>query len=214
MDSQSLWNLLLGILIVGFLISLLVILVLIVIAIFAFRWFQHLLTPDMTELQRRLAQLQRANPQAPVEVLVQKIIRQQSLRAGIVGALTGIGGFITLPVALPVDLILSMRIQATMVRFIATLYGHGNPNSQEAKLETYLVMSGGTEVSEASFSIIMRIVARILGESLSIFLPFFGAAVGFGVNYFIAQATGNIAIRWYSGPAARAQHEIPAQTRP
>ena len=62
--------------------------------------------------------------------------------------------------------------------------------------------------------IIMRIVARILGESLSIFLPFFGAVVGFGVNYFIAQATGNIAMRWYSGPAARAQHEIPAQTHP
>jgi hypothetical protein len=85
-----------------------------------------------------------------------------------------------------------------MVNFIAMLYGHVNPDSDEMKLQTYLVMAGGTEATETSFGIIMRIVARILGESFSIVLPVFGAIVGFGVNYFIAQATGNIAMRWYA----------------
>ena len=77
------------------------------------------------------------------------------------------------------------------------------PDSEEMKLQTYLVMAGGTEATERSFGIIMRIVARLVGESFSIVLPVFGAVVGFGVNYFIAQATGNVAMRWYSTHAVK-----------
>jgi hypothetical protein len=55
----------------------------------------------------------------------------------------------------------------------------------------------------------MRIIARLVGESFSIVLPVFGAIVGFGVNYFIAQATGNIAMRWYSTHMPK---ELPAQS--
>jgi uncharacterized protein (DUF697 family) len=212
MDNSSLSNLLLGILIIGFLIILFLTVLIIVIALFAFRWFQRLTTPDVTELQQRFARMQAANPQVPVEVLVQQIIRQQALRSGIVGAVTGIGGFVTLPIALPIDLILSMSLQAAMIRFIATLYGHGNPDSQEAKLQTYLVMSGGTEVSGVSFRLIMRLVVRMLGESLAHLVPIFGAVVGFGINYAMAQATGKIAMRWYSG-AARAVPEVPTRRR-
>jgi hypothetical protein len=212
MDNSSLSNLLLGILMIGFVIILFLTVFIIVIALYAFRWFQRLTTPDVMELQQRFARMQAANPQAPVEVLVQQIIREQALRSGIVGAITGIGGFVTLPIALPIDLILSMRLQAAMIRFIATLYGHGNPDSQEAKLQTYLVMSGGTEVSGVSFRLIMRIVVRMLGESFAHLVPIFGAVVGFGINYIIAQTTGKIAMRWYSG-TARAVPEAPARTR-
>ncbi len=205
--DNSLSNLLLVALGLWLLISCALIVLCIVFVFFAFRSFQRFLAPDITEINRRFRALQAANPRDSTEMLVQKIVNQQSLRAAIVGAITGIGGFITLPITLPIDLLLSLRIQATMVQFIATLYGHGNPDSEELKLQTYLVMSGGTEVTEASFDVIMRILARIVGETFSIFLPVLGVIVGFAVNYFIAQATGKIAVRWYSSHPA-----IPAQT--
>ena len=44
-----------------------------------------------------------------------------------------------------------------MVQFIAALYGHGQPSAEEAKLQTYLVMTGGVEVTEASFKFILNL---------------------------------------------------------
>jgi uncharacterized protein (DUF697 family) len=174
-----------------------------VAAYFAVRQLRRFTSPDVLDMQRKLAQMRAANPGVSDETLIQRIIHQQSLKCGLVGAITGIGGFLTLPVALPIDILVSLRIQATMVRFIATMYGQTQPNSEEMRLETYLVMSGGVELTEATFKVIMRFVTRIIGESLSEFIPVFGAVAGFAVNYFMARATGNVALRWYSGKQPR-----------
>jgi hypothetical protein len=198
-DNQTLLRLIL----ILFVIAILIGIVLIGLVIFAFRRFQRFVTPDIGAMQRKLAQLRARNPNASNEALVGKIIREQSFKCGLVGAVTGLGGFITLPIAIPVDILLSMRLQATMVQFIAMLYGETNPDSQELKLQTYLVMSGGVEVTEGSFNFIMKVILRILGDSLSKLVPFIGAGVGFAVNYLFAQATGNIAMRWYAGKLAR-----------
>ncbi len=172
-------------------------------AYFAIRQLRRFMSPDVAQMRQRLEELRIANPGASKETLIQKIIHQQSVKCGVVGAITGLGGFITLPVALPVDILVSMRIQATMVQFIAMMYsGETAANSEELKLQTYMVMSGGVEVTETTFNIAMRFVLRIIGESLSILVPVIGLIVGFVVNYVIAQATGNIAMRWY---ASRAQ---------
>ena len=199
MDNQTLLRLIL----ILFVITILIGVVLIGLVIFAFRRFQRFVMPDLGEMQRKLAKMRADNPQASTEALVGKIIRQQSFKCGVVGALTGLGGFITLPVAIPVDILVSLRLQATMVQFIAMLYGETQPDSQELKLQTYLVMSGGAEVTEASFKFVMRVVLRILGDSLAKLIPVIGAVVGFIVNYALAQATGNIAMRWYAGKLAR-----------
>ncbi len=166
--------------------------------IVAIRQLQRFTAPNIDNMRRKLAQLRAANPGATDQALIQTIIRQQSFKCGIVGAITGIGGFFTLPVALPVDILVSMRLQATMVQFIALVYGQVSPDNQDLKLQTYLVMSGGVEVAENTFDIIMRIIARILGYTLGDLIPFIGAGVGFAVNYFMAQAVGNVALRWYS----------------
>ena len=59
-------------------------------------------------------------------------------------------------------------------------------------------MSGGVELTETTTRLIMRGVVRLLGESLSIVIPAIGSIVGFLVSYALAQATGNIAMRWYA----------------
>ncbi len=211
MDNNSLWNLLLIILVIG----VVMVIVIAVIAFFAIRQLQRFTAPDLAEMRKKVADLQRDNPGASREALIQRVVHEQSIKAGVVGAITGLGGFVTLPIALPVDILVSMRLQATMVQFIALMYGEVADTSQELKVQTYLVMAGGTQVTETTFNLIMKFALRILGKSFSKLVPVIGAVVGFAVNYGIAQATGNIAMRWYSSRAqlppgpARARIERP-----
>ena len=172
-----------------------------IVVLIAFRQFQRIISPDATAMKQRFDELRAANSQLSDEALIQMIIHRQALKCGLVGAITGLGGFFTLPIALPIDILLSMRIQAAMVQFIEMVYHHETPpDSNEHKLQTILVMSGSVEVGETTTNIIMKLVLRVLGESLSIFIPAIGAAVGFGVNYVIARTTGTVAMRWYSTP--------------
>ncbi len=166
-------------------------------AFFAMRQLQRFIAPDLATMQRNLETLRRDHPDMISEALIRKIIQQQSFKCGLVGALAGLGGFITLPVALPADILLSLRIQSVMVQFIAMIYNEHSLSTEEMKLQTTLVMSGGVELTDTTTSLIMKGIARLLGESLSIIVPAIGIVVGFVVNYGIAQATGNIAMRFY-----------------
>lgn len=174
------------------------IILLVLVAVFAFRWLERITTPNVDTLKRKFGVLRAANPTLSDEVLIRKIIQQHSFKCGVIGAITGIGGFVTLPIALPVDILMSMRIQNAMVQFIAQVYSPREPSANELRLQSVLVMSGGVRLTQTTTGLIMRGVVRVLGESLSIIIPVIGSIIGFLVNYSIAQATGTIAMRWYS----------------
>ena len=168
------------------------------VVVIVIRQVRHFVSPDTAKLHIQLDRMRLQHPELSIDDHIQAIIRQQALKCGLVGALTGLGGFITLPLALPVDLILSMRIQATMVQFVAMAYGQSATAGVAARVQTYLITSGTVEVTETTFNLIMKLVLRLLGESLAIFIPAIGAVIGFGVNYAIARTTGQVALRWYS----------------
>src|SRR5258708_40237437 len=96
----------------------LLVIFIVVAAYLAFRQFQRFIAPDVDDMKRRYDRLRADNSGLSDEALIRKIIHQQALKCGLVGAITGLGGFITLPIALPIDILLSMRIQAAMVQFI------------------------------------------------------------------------------------------------
>jgi uncharacterized protein (DUF697 family) len=175
----------------------------VVIFWFGRKWLDGLTAPDiqkmMTDYQAEITK----NPQVNRQELVQKVINQQAFKCGAVGFITGLGGFFTLPIALPIDLVLSTQYQAAMVNFIAHLYGH--PNDRDTQVATWMIMTGSGEVSKMSIKFIMGLVLRVIGKSFSKFVPFLGALVSFGVNYALAQSTGRLALRWY---AAKQQRQI------
>lgn len=192
--NTSLWTVLL-IIVVGFLIAA----VIAAIALFfIIRRLRRISEPDIAEMQARLDDLRRKNPKATDESLLRRMIGQEAFKCGIIGAVTGLGGFITLPIALPLDVLLSLRIQSKLVQFIALTYGHQAVSDTELKIQSYLVMTGGARVSEAAFDVAMKFILRIIGESFAKIIPVIGALVSFAVSYGIAQATGNVALRWYA----------------
>jgi uncharacterized protein (DUF697 family) len=161
------------------------------------------LGPDVIRMQQQMTELRTRWPHATQEELAVRVIRQQAIKCGIVGAVTGLGGLITLPIALPIDIVLSFRIQAALVNFIAHLYGDHHAESAGAKMRSYLIMTGSSRVTQTSTRFLTRLALRLIGKSFSKLILVVGAAVGFGVNYAIVQAMGRAAVRWYAQAGSR-----------
>ena len=180
------------------LICVLPLLIFVVLAFLVYRrgaqWLESWFEPNPEMLHRRMETLRQNHPNATTEQLVSKIIHRQALRAGVVGAVTGIGGFWTLPIGLPVDLALSYQIQSTLVSFIAYLYGDTRTDSLEAQVRAYLVMTGSSKATQTTTNFLMRVA----GKSFSKVIPLVGAVISFATNYLIVQLMGRAAARWYT----------------
>lgn len=194
MDNPG--QLLLLLFLVGCVLPLVGLVVLTVLLIwFGRKQLEHLASPDISSLMQEYSQSITRSPQSRDEI-IQKIIRRQSFRCAVVGFFTGLGGFFTLPLALPIDVLLSVRLQATIVKFIASVYGF--ENSYDSRLAAYMIMSGSGELTGMSVRFLVRVIARLMGESLSRFVPFLGALISALVNYLLARSTGQMAAAWYS----------------
>lgn len=163
--------------------------------VFGKRVVENWLEPDVPKLQAQMVDLKQRHPDWDNDQLIAAVVRRQALKCGAVGALTGFGGFATLPIALPVDLVLTARFQASMVGFIAQV--HGYEESFENKAATYAVMSGSTELSKVTTAAVRKYAPRFIGKSLSKLIPFVGALIAFIVNYTMARSTASAAIYWY-----------------
>lgn len=69
------------------------------------------------------------------------LIRWQNAKSGTSGFVTGLGGIITLPVAIPANLLSVMYIQIRMIAAIAHIYGH-DIKSDKVKTLVFLCLTG------------------------------------------------------------------------
>lgn len=77
----------------------------------------------------------------PLNQQIDCLIRNQILKAGTSGFLTGIGGFITLPVAIPVNLSSVLYVQLRMIAGIAYLCGY-DVSDDHVKTSCYTCLCG------------------------------------------------------------------------
>ncbi|MEM6284482.1 MAG: hypothetical protein AAF787_19980 [Chloroflexota bacterium] len=174
-------------------------------------FLNNAIMPDVEKMQAAYDRMKSDNPQKSPDELVQYIIRRQSVRCGVIGAITGVGGLPTLPIMMPIDMVLSYRIQGAMVNFIARAYDHDNYVPQEETMMASMVMFGSSKVTEATThaatsaatSAAARATANVVGEvgskAIAKVVPFAGAVIGFGVNFLTTQGTGRLAAAFYSG---------------
>ncbi len=221
-DRETLWSILLGLACLGLFLTLLLTAG-VILAINGTRRahdaFERWMTPDPLRLQTRLAQLQQRYPTLDHGALVERIIAQQSLKAGLVGALTGWGGIVTLPIAIPIDFALSTQLQAGLVHFIAGIYAPHQP-PEKLRAQTYLILAGNrftqqaidvsSRAAQAALArLLTRLLAETVAESLLKVVPVVGAMVGFVFSYATTRATGALAARWYRG-----ELRLPGQMHP
>ena len=185
-----------GLILLGCVLPLVILVIIgILVVVFGRRWVEGLIEPDVESLHQHLNDLKRDHPDWDNDKLIASVVNRQAFKCGVVGALTGFGGFATLPIGLPIDLVLTARYQSSMVSFIAQVYGY--ETSLENRAATYAVMSGSTEVSKMTLAVLQKYLPRFAGKTLSKLIPIVGAVVAFGVNYVLAQSTARLAKRWY-----------------
>jgi len=162
------------------------------------------------------------------DMRVAALIRNESLKAGAVGFVTGFGGFVSMPVTLPADIVGTWAVQARMVGAIAEIYGYSvhEPDVQTGillcllggKVSEQVLQGCGVKVAKKlSAKLIDKIPGKILtqinkavgfrfltksGEkgivNLTKLIPVFGAIVSGGFDNLSTKAVGKMAQRFYS----------------
>lgn len=189
----------------------------------------QVLIGDRIAIANYVAKLRSQHPNVSNDTLAKKIVSRKSVKNGLVGALTGVGGYATMPVAIPTDLACSWKIQIAMALSVACVYGHDN-DTTDLKTDIYLILGGnaakealkklGIETSKAITkkavqkyitkdvmtkitSVIGRKIITKAGEkSMTSFMkmvPLVGAPVGFAFDWTSTQLVGKVAIQYYRG---------------
>jgi len=181
------------------------------------------------DVDQYVAKLRLQNQGISNDDLAKKIVNRKSAKNGLVGAATGVGGLITLPVTVPADLVASWRIQIFMAISIAHVYGH-NIKTTDIKTDIYLILAGdsakealkrvGIEVAKGATKKVVnkyitrevmvqiwkiipkKIITKAGEKSLTSFMkmvPIVGAPVGYIFDWSAARVVGRNAINYYSG---------------
>lgn len=184
---------------------------------------------EAKHVEKYVDNIRRLNSDIDDMRLARKIVSRRSLKAGGVGAVTNLGGIITMPITMPTDLYLTFRIQARMVLATAYIFGW-DIHDREILTDVLLVMGGNgamealsgagikvgqefakkavdkyinREVMKKVNKIVSRKLITKAGEkSLTSFtklVPLVGAPIGGSINYFGTQAVGNTALQFYKG---------------
>ncbi len=190
--------------------------------------FEWVLKSDAVAVAAYVDILRQHNPEASDLEIARKIVSRKSLKSGLVGAVTGVPGFISLPVTVPTDLALNLRIQASMAFAVAYVFGYSR-ESIDIKTDLYLIMCGdaiketlkraGIEVGKnvtrktvekyITYSVMKkiwvvagrRIITKAGEKSAFSFMkmvPLVGAPVGFVFDWATTRLVGNAAIKYYS----------------
>lgn len=189
----------------------------------------YVMATDYIAIEAYVDKLREQNNNISSEELAKKILHRKSIKSGLIGAVAGVGGLITLPVSIPTDLICSWRIQASMAFSIAYVYGH-TKDTTDLKTDLYLILAGdsakealkriGIEMSKSVTKkavekyitrdvmvkiwkvIGQKIITKAGEKSLTSFVrmvPLVGAPVGFAFNWTAMQAVGKFATSYYKG---------------
>lgn len=193
------------------------------------RLIDKIISHDSAVIHEYVDKLRAQNYGITDDELARKILNRKSLKNGLVGAITGLGGLITLPVTVPADLAASWRIQAAMAFSIAYAYGH-TKNTTDLKTDLYLILAGdavkevlkryGIEIAKAVTKKmvqkyvtreVMKKIWKVMGQkiitkagqksltSVMKMVPVVGAPVGFTFDYVMARIVGENAIKYYRG---------------
>lgn len=166
-------------------------------------WLDRFIIPNPAGLRQEVRALRATNPTLSDDELAKKIINLNALKAGLIGVLSGFGGAITSIGLTPVDITLSIRLQAHMIGLISCIYNRAEVEEQRLELNIYAIL-GATDTRQLNKiagqvvqQLVLRTIIRALVKMVLQSFPFLGALAGFGINWLVTQTAGRVAVEWY-----------------
>ena len=172
-----------------------------------------------------------------LEEQIDRLIRNQTAKSAATGFLTGLGGILTLPVAVPADLAATYFIQVRMIGAIAVMRGY-DIHSDQMKTLIYLALCGdgvrealkdigvtlGKKLTEAAIKQIsgatlnkinsavgFRLLTKAGETGLINFskgIPLVGGLIGAGVNGYSTDLVGEAAKKIFGNDASRTKNAV------
>lgn len=103
------------------------------------------------------------------EKAIDKMVSNQRLKCTATGFVTGLGGFVTLPITIPADIASSLYIEIRMIAAVAAIRGY-DINSDEVKTLVYLCIVGnsvGDVLKQAGLKSLTNYTAKVLIPKIS-----------------------------------------------
>ncbi len=168
---------------------------------------------DAWAASQRVQRLRAQNPDAGVDELAERLIRQKAIQAGLVGAVTagaalapGVGTIASIMLGTAADVGVTLRLQAELTLELAAL--HGRELSQSEWRNAVMLVSGasvGAEqvMTEAGRQLARKASARFAGRGFLKAIPVVGVFASGGANVFSTYVIGTRANAYFSlGPEA------------
>ncbi len=163
---------------------------------------ENAVKPDLPSLERLVEAKRGKHPDLQPKDLAKKLIHRQATRAGLVGFVTGLGGLPTLPIAIPIDLAMTIKLQSNLVHMLRMATGDHVRAEDVSEASLWLITTGGQELAAASGTMIRKLVVGMLSKSLLKFVPLVGGLVGFALNWASTQTLGRLTLVWLEGQRA------------
>ena len=128
------------------------------------------------------------------KVAAKKLCNAQVLKCGTSGFITGLGGIITMPVAIPANISSVIYVQLRMVAAIARIGGY-DPSDDEVRTMAYVCITGTAAAD------ILKKNGIVIGEKGAINLvklvPVVGGLVGGGVDIASTKTIAKVAYKMF-----------------
>jgi uncharacterized protein (DUF697 family) len=144
------------------------------------------LLDDVETLDKRFDTYKLEYPEATDIELIRKVIHRESIVAGILGFITGVGGVAAMPITLPLDVISSVRIQSRLTKFIQDKLG----NTSDTKNMAIAVTTNQVSTITAGYvlKLTLQFVPKIAGKAI----PIVGGIIGALVDASSTKALGEV----------------------
>ncbi|MFQ3223777.1 MAG: hypothetical protein ACI8Z5_000016 [Lentimonas sp.] len=154
-----------------------------------------LFSEDISYLTQKEARYRRHFPDEDEAQILQRIIRSESRVAGTVGFFAGLGGVITLPITLPINILATIRIQYRLAEFLISKGNNRSLRIDTQRAKALAVVFGSSRLSEAGSKVAIRTAGKYAPQAALKCIPLIGALTGFLIDYYGTRAVGKLTIK-------------------
>ncbi|CAA6690562.1 MULTISPECIES: hypothetical protein [unclassified Lentimonas] len=151
-----------------------------------------LFSEDISHLTQKEATYRQRFPNEDEAQILQRVIRSEARIAGTVGFFAGLGGIVTLPITLPINILATIRIQYRLAEFLISKQANRPLRTDTQRAKALAVVFGSRRLSEAGSKVAIRTAGKYAPQAALKCIPLIGAITGFLIDYYGTRAVGKV----------------------